>query len=502
LIVRAQLFALAMLGSIGASARAAQQPAASVATAAAAAPAASSSASAAASALPPDHPRAAELPPGHPPTDLPPGHPPTDAPPAPAHGERTGFFKPPTDTIEVDAELPPGVVDVTILDADGRPIPRAAVTLAVLRQSVIKGESREHVGREADEAGRLRFVSLETGSGVSYRVLAQRGAGAFASDPFGLKDKNGVRVTLHAYESTTELARAGLVMEAFVLLELKQDVVAVHHLVRALNIGRTAFVADRLALPLPPDYRAFQTDESMTGIRVQDVENVGVALSGTFPPGELELTYRFHVPLGFGDERRLRVALPPRVVQTTVMVGGGGGMRLDVAGFPAAQPGRRRDGQRVIQTARRAELRSLEDFLARVEPELLDITIAGIPTPGAGRWIALALGLLAIAGGAAYLRSGGAGAGARAEARSDLEDAREALLDEIVALERAHRTGRVGPKSYERLRAAMLDALARLCARIEEAAGAADARVQARGRDGGRRAARAPAARDPRPARS
>jgi hypothetical protein len=48
------------------------------------------------------------------------------------------------------------------------------------------------------------------------------------------------------------------------------------------------------------------------------------------------------------------------------------------------------------------------------------------------------------------------------DARDDLLDAREALLSELVALERARKTGEVGPKTYARLRAALLDALARI----------------------------------------
>src|SRR5262249_54331642 len=48
------------------------------------------------------------------------------------------------------------------------------------------------------------------------------------------------------------------------------------------------------------------------------------------------------------------------------------------------------------------------------------------------------------------------------DTRDDLLEAREALLSEIVALERAHKTGDIGPKYYGRARAALLDALSRI----------------------------------------
>jgi hypothetical protein len=46
--------------------------------------------------------------------------------------------------------------------------------------------------------------------------------------------------------------------------------------------------------------------------------------------------------------------------------------------------------------------------------------------------------------------------------RKDLREAQEALLDEMVALERAHRSGEVGPKTHARVRVSLLDALARI----------------------------------------
>ena len=46
---------------------------------------------------------------------------------------------------------------------------------------------------------------------------------------------------------------------------------------------------------------------------------------------------------------------------------------------------------------------------------------------------------------------------------------RDAVLGEIVALERAHQNGEVGPKTYARVRPALIDALARIVALIEAA---------------------------------
>ena len=93
----------------------------------------------------------------------------------------------------------------------------------------------------------------------------------------------------------------------------------------------------------------------------------------------------------------------------------------------------------------------------------LDVTLSGLPTPGPGRWIAVALAVLAL--GAGIFSSASAAAAIDDDARQDMVDAREALLSELVALERAHKDGSVGPRTYARVRASLLDALARIVRR-------------------------------------
>ena len=109
--------------------------------------------------------------------------------------------------------------------------------------------------------------------------------------------------------------------------------------------------------------------------------------------------------------------------------------------------------------------------MARAEGGLpsLTITITGLPTTGPGRWLAVGLAATAILGAGSYAWSRRRDDELPEDALADLREAREALLDEIVSLERAHKSGEVGPKSYERLRAALLDALARIVEKLEGA---------------------------------
>jgi hypothetical protein len=149
-------------------------------------------------------------------------------------------------------------------------------------------------------------------------------------------------------------------------------------------------------------------------------------------------------------------------------------MGLEVAGFPPAQVTRGHNGQRVLQTVKQPDLRGgLQALLGNTQPGTLSITVRGIPTPGPWRWLALALASLTIAGGGFYLfesRGGGLTSALR-EQREDLFEAQGTLLDELALLEKARASGDVGPKSYERLRVALLDALARIMVRLDDTSG-------------------------------
>ena len=77
--------------------------------------------------------------------------------------------------------------------------------------------------------------------------------------------------------------------------------------------------------------------------------------------------------------------------------------------------------------------------------------------------------IAAVVAGFAYVQQRRSQKGPDDEMRADLIDAREALLREIVELERAHRSGEIGDKTFARLRNALVDALERLMTKIAEA---------------------------------
>jgi hypothetical protein len=160
------------------------------------------------------------------------------------------------------------------------------------------------------------------------------------------------------------------------------------------------------------------------------------------------------VPLTKDPTQTLKLELPPHVMAVRVAAELGKTMGLQVRGLPGAQP-LRNEGKRFLVTE--WQMKRAEDGLANLE-----ITLTGLPTQGWGRVIAVVLAILALILGIMHVAEKSDAGALDPDARDDLIEAREALLAEIVALERAHKTGEVGPKTYARLRTALLDALSRI----------------------------------------
>lgn len=430
------------------------------------------------------------LPAGHPPVDesLPAGHPSInggepadgDADEAPmpkgAHGAAAAdprFFTPPEDTALDDPSIPPGVIVVTIEDAQNKPLPRAPITLGVLHSTVAKGESRQRFAKDGDESGSARFEGLAVGTGNSYRVSTTRGSASYAHPPVGLGDRAGKRIIVHAYEASANVEDLAIAMQGIVYVSLREDSIQIEQLLSVYNLGPVAWTPD-LTFKLPKGWKAFNKQESMDDGHVEEVSGTGAAIRGTFPPGRHDLDFRYQVPLSDEARQTLKIELPPRVAQSRVMAEASRSMSLEVMGFPSAQRSEGRDGKHLLITEKQA---------ARAEGGLpsLEITLNGLPTPGPGRWIAVLLAMLTLGAGVAYLIGAG-GTSYDDDARGDLLEAREALLGEIVSLERALKSGEVGPKAYARIRISLLDALARVVTMLDDARPRASVEAQRRGK--------------------
>jgi hypothetical protein len=275
--------------------------------------------------------------------------------------------------------------------------------------------------------------------------------GSFAASPFQIGQAKSMHVVLHVYPVTRDLAGALIVVEATIAAELKDDRIQVEEALTIYNLGRTAWQPDDVRMALPDGFTAFNAQATMSDQGV-DENNGAAKLRGTFAPGRHPVEFRWQLPWSGDKDVDFEVGLPPHVAIARVMMPATSSIKLSAADFPAADVRRDEQGQSFLVTEKR-----LRPDDARMSS--LSIGLHDLPTPGPGRDIAVGLATLGIGVGLFFASSGRKRA--RKGAEQNKKISRDAILEELVGLERAHASGEVGPRTYERARHDLLVSLAR-----------------------------------------
>ncbi|MDF2694769.1 MAG: hypothetical protein K0S65_3152 [Labilithrix sp.] len=363
-----------------------------------------------------------------------------------AEGGAGGMFQAPEDGAIDDPTLPIGTLDIHVADPSGKPLPNTNVTLGVLYNSVAKGESRKRLSVTTNATGVARLEHLETGSTVAYRPMVLIDGATFSVMPFRLPEKTGMRALLHVYPVVDSIESSLVVTQSILYTEVKDDRIQVQQAFTIYNFGRTAWVPRDLVVPLPEAFTAFTTQQGMSDVGVDAVPKKGVRIHGTFGPGQHMLEFRWQLPYSGEAEVRFDVGMAPHMAAARVIAPASKDMTLEVPGFPPPKSTSDGTGQRALITEK--QLRKEEAALSSVA-----VVIRGLPTEGPAKIIATLLA----AGGLVL----GLVLGAQKPTRREPKAERARLLAELEDLERARLDGDVGPKTYEKARREILDALTR-----------------------------------------
>jgi hypothetical protein len=349
------------------------------------------------------------------------------------------------------------VIEVLVRDPEGNPVAGTEVELGVLRSSIEQGDTRTQRTGLSDPLGKVTFGDLSTTTDFSYRVIIQVGPAQFGTAPFPLRREMGHREIITVYPVTRNQKDAHVVGRGVIAIHPRDDVFIVDVLYQLINIGKVAWVPDDLVLKLPTGWKAFSAQESSSDTAFQEAGEVGAKLVGTFTPGGHEVGFRFHLTNPHDANLALTMPLFPRTIEMRVIVDASSEMTLSVPQYADAVPDRMRTGQRVLV----AEKNYLE--LRENSPETLSINIGGMRTRGNGHYWALgiALGIAAFGLWNAWQQPQRRSERSKLAAE-DLQQARELLLDELVALERARESKAIGTKAYDQTRQVLVTSLARL----------------------------------------
>lgn len=359
---------------------------------------------------------------------------------------------PPQNLSMPDPSVPSGSVIVEVVDEESRPVRGAKVNLLSLFQSVAEGNTEDVTTKMTDENGSVRFDKLDDAIRFSYAVAVEDRGASYDVPSFRL-GKVGQRVRVHTFASTTDPREAFVGIQGYFTVQVNDDLLRIDGAYRVFNMGQKTWIPSGIFLHLPEDAEAVDAKLTAGDAGFEEAPK-GLKLVGSFPPGQKDLAFSFHVPNTNTETRTIAFSIPPHTVDLNVLIEQAPGMGLSVSpGFAPAESRVGRNEKKVLVTRR--VLRPGDGQLSEIRIEL-----SGLPVIGPGRWIAtfvaLFIALLGILATWMKRRE------SEAEKQEQRKKAQDTLVGEMLLLETAHQNGDIGPRTYEETRREILVALARL----------------------------------------
>lgn len=355
-------------------------------------------------------------------------------------------------------ELGKGEIEVRTAAKGLESIENQQVTLAVSKQSIERGNIDSTLTALTDASGVARFPAQGTATDYVYTATITVGGARYSTNQFQFRDtESGLRVVIPVYPSTSELDGLLLLSRTAIAIIPQDNLFAIDVMWRIENFGEVSWLPENVVFPLPDGFEALNIRNPKAEARFEPAPDQGVKLAGTFAPGQHDLMFRFHLRTEGKSERSFSFPTTLNVGTVRVIMDAAPTMELKVGGFPAPDETRNPEGQRRLVSGR--------DFLSEKTraPEEVQISISGIPTPPAGRSVAVGLAsLIALAGFAQAAGRRSAKAPRSNLSKEDREKAGELLLEELINLEQAFKQGAIGRKTHEQARRQLLEAFARL----------------------------------------
>jgi hypothetical protein len=386
---------------------------------------------------------------------------PTQPVPNSPHGARR-----PGPRISPAQDLPPGELEVRLTSKDFNNVENQEITLIDSKQSIERGNVDSTLTTRTDARGVARFSGLATESDHIYHVLVAIGDARYSTSQFQFKAPDvGLRAVVPIYESQNTLDNLFLLTRTLIALVPQDDLFVVEVLLRVENYGEISWLPNDVRIALPEGFKALTVRDSKADARFEPDGDDGVKLTGTLAPGQHDLSFRFHLPTNGEPNVSFKFPTSLNAAMVRVILEAGPSMKLEVSGFPEAEESRNQEGQRRLITGR--------DFMSEKArpPEGIELKVSGIPTPPAGRSVAVGLAAaIALGGVAQTVGRRRKAAGERSDlSKEDRERAGELLLEELISLEQAFQQGAIGRKTYEQAKRQLLEAFARLRAEPEPA---------------------------------
>ncbi|HEU4578499.1 MAG TPA: hypothetical protein VFS67_09605 [Polyangiaceae bacterium] len=360
-------------------------------------------------------------------------------------------------------DLAPGEIEVRLSSNEPDLIDNEEVKLSISKQSIAQGNSNSELVEKTNIGGIVRFQNQSTETDHLYTVSTNVAGAQYSTQQFQFRaGGGGLRVLLPVYKASSDVNGILILSRALVAIIPQDNLFSIDFLWRIENYSDTAWVPDKsdqqARLVLPEGAKAITIKEDTGDARFEKDGDGAIRLAGTFAPGQHDLMMRFHLDSTGESSRDLVFPSGVHLGSMRVLLDSAPGMALRVEGFSDPVETRNGDGQRRLISSR--------DFLGEKQraPDKIQVHITGIPTPAAGKNIAVSIaGVIAVGGLVASIGRFRARTPVRSQlSKEDRERAGELLLEELIRLEQAFKHGEIGRKTHDAAKRQLLEAYARL----------------------------------------
>ena len=291
-----------------------------------------------------------------------------------------------------------GTFEVTILSADGKPLPRVGVDLGRVQHA---GGGVDFVHAVSDDSGVAHFAGLKAGETAPYAAVVERDGMRVGTPAFTLDDKRGAAGEIRMPGRTSELSALRISAATRMMVELREDSIGILQNLHVENTSDKIFDPGPKGLFFPLPEGSTGAEKLPGGVDLEFKEGSGAFLHALIPPSQtpgadvqVRLGYILNTPAT--SEYEVVQPMPMGLQGGLAMIPGDLGVGLSAPGLRARPPERDDNGN---------ELHMFELY-PLVPGQPLRLTVLGLPTrQQTGKWVAgLLAGLLVLTGFVAALR--------------------------------------------------------------------------------------------------
>lgn len=338
------------------------------------------------------------------------------------------------------ADLPPGTLEVVVVDAAGKPLPEHEVNVG---QAGADGKVQAFT-QKTNAQGVARFVDLSTAQDVGYLVVTEIEGSRIGTRPFRMATDGGMRAPrLAPPVRTNDLTVLSLDQGSRIIFEVREDFLFVGEVLSFRNESERIYDGGPkgIFVPLPHEMTSFAPMGE--GATLEEVKGKGLLMRSEVPPmgprdRSVQARFAFLLPTYGDDSLDFEQTLEVPMKSPLVIVPDAYKLTLTADGLRTLPKEKDSQGNAV-------SLYELGDIPAGGK---IKIRISGLPkVDKTGHLIAIIVCMLLLGWGLWGVFGGPRAASGKDEKaklerkNQELRNRREKLFEELVALEKRRRSG-------------------------------------------------------------